>query len=111
MEIEAIKQQLLEHKAELERESVARKQESQPVALDQTTVGRLSRMDALQNQAMAQEKQRRRDIELMRIDAALSRIETGEYGCCVSCGEAIGEERLIQNPAFPTCIECARAAH
>ena len=78
-----------------------------PVELDQSTVGRLSRMDALQAQAMALETDRRRTVELRRIDSALKRIEEGEYGCCVSCGEEIQTKRLENDPTTPTCIDCA----
>ncbi|OOZ37889.1 TraR/DksA family transcriptional regulator [Solemya velesiana gill symbiont] len=77
------------------------------VELDQTRVGRLSCMDALQAQAMSKENQRRREQELKRIAGALSRINEGEYGYCVSCGETIAEKRLEFDPAAPLCIECA----
>lgn len=80
------------------------------VELDQSTVGRLSRIDALQGQAMAQEVARRRETEIRRIDAALKRIGDGEYGYCVTCGEEIGVQRLVLDPAAPTCIQCARAS-
>ncbi len=78
------------------------------VELDQTRVGRLSRMDALQGQAMARETDRRRNVELARIDQALKRIAEDEYGYCVNCGEEIAESRLALDPAAPTCIDCAR---
>jgi len=81
------------------------------VELDQQRQGRLSRMDALQGQAMAQEAARRRRIELDRIAAALDRLEAGEYGCCVTCGEDIAPARLEADPAIPTCVECARGVH
>ncbi|MCW8906327.1 MAG: TraR/DksA family transcriptional regulator [Sedimenticola sp.] len=77
------------------------------VTLDQTRVGRLSRMDALQQQAMSQENSRRRALELKRTGQALSRIKEGEYGYCVECGEAIAPNRLQIDPATPLCIECA----
>ena len=77
------------------------------VELDQQSVGRLSRMDALQGQAMAQEQDRRRESELARVEAALRRIETGDYGYCVSCDEEIAEKRLRLDPAAPTCVDCA----
>jgi len=80
-----------------------------PVELDQTTVGRLSRMDALQGQAMAQEVARRREVELKRIDAALKRIDDGDYGYCIVCGEEIAVRRLELDPTAPTCISCARS--
>ena len=77
------------------------------VELDQTRVGRLSRMDALQGQAMAQETARRRQQERQRIVAALRRLDNGEYGACVRCGEEIAGRRLQNDPAVPTCIGCA----
>lgn len=80
------------------------------VTLDQTSVGRLSRMDALQNQAMQVETERRREVELKRIEAALKRLDTDEYGFCVSCGEAIQPKRLDMDPATPVCIDCAHKA-
>jgi DnaK suppressor protein len=78
-----------------------------PVELDQQTVGRLSRMDALQVQAMAQETSRRRGNELRRITAALARMDEGEFGYCIECGEEIAARRLALDPAAPYCIDCA----
>ena len=78
-----------------------------PVELDQTRVGRLSRMDALQNQAMSLEAERRRKVELQRIEASLKRIEEGDYGYCVACGEQIALRRLELDPTLPTCVNCA----
>ena len=80
------------------------------VELDQARVGRLSRMDALQVQAMSQAMSQRRQIELKKIAAALRRIESGEYGYCISCEEPIARARLDHDPAAPLCIACASAA-
>ena len=84
--------------------------DAKPVELDQTRVGRLSRMDALQNQAMAMETERRRQQELDRIDAAFSRLENGTYGECVECGEPIADKRLAFDPSALFCIDCADKA-
>ncbi len=81
--------------------------ERAPVELDQQAVGRLSRMDALQVQAMAQETSRRRKNELRRIAAALARIDEGEFGYCLECGEDIAARRIELDPATPLCINCA----
>jgi len=78
-----------------------------PVELDQTRVGRLSRMDALQSQAMSLAAERRRKAELLRIEASLKRIEAGDYGYCVTCGEQIPLRRLELDPTLPTCVHCA----
>ena len=79
-----------------------------PVALDQTQQGRLSRMDAMQQQAMAAETLRRRQRELAQLDSALQRLQAGEYGYCLNCGEPIGDARLALDPATPFCISHAR---
>lgn len=79
-----------------------------PVTLDQQSVGRLSRMDAMQAQAMAQATERRRLTRIQQVEAALKRIEDGEYGYCLSCGDEIEERRLETDPAAPLCIACSR---
>ena len=77
------------------------------VELDQTRMGRLSRMDALQGQAMSKETKRRRELEMQKIGSALQRIEAGDYGYCVSCDELISRGRLEVDPSASLCIECA----
>ena len=77
------------------------------VELDQTRVGRLSRMDALQGQAMSVEGRRRRELELRNIAAALARIDEGSFGDCLECGEAIDPRRLEFDPSTPYCVRCA----
>jgi DnaK suppressor protein len=67
----------------------------------------LSRLDAIQVQEMALEQERRRAVEITRIDAALRRMDEDEFGYCVSCGDDIAPARLDNNPAVPTCITCA----
>lgn len=102
------RERLLVLKDEIERLSLDATDNRRPVALDQQSVGRLSRMDSLQIQAMdnAQEQARRRSI--VRINAALERLEAGDYGYCVTCDEPIGAKRLENDPAVPLCIRCAR---
>lgn len=78
-----------------------------PVELDQQVQGRLSRMDAIQGQAMAQATIERRRVEVAQIEAAFSRMEEDEFGYCVECGEEIVVKRLELNPAIARCVECA----
>lgn len=82
-------------------------QSADTVVLDQSCVGRVSRMDALQGQAMSQEAQRRRSVELVRIKQALKRIDDQEFGYCLSCGEEILRARLEIDPAATQCLSCA----
>jgi DnaK suppressor protein len=108
-DIDFFRQCLLRRKIELQQLSEASKENRNPVELDQTSVGRLSRMDALQVQAMALAQQRHREAEMAAIDGALQRIERGGYGICVKCGEEIAQARLSISPTVTTCIDCARS--
>jgi DnaK suppressor protein len=78
-----------------------------PVKLDQQSVGRLSRMDAMQQQALAQDITRRRRHRRLAIERALSRIGDGEFGYCAGCGEPIAVRRLEIDPTFGACVHCA----
>ena len=80
---------------------------AKPIQLDQASVGRLSRMDAMQGQAMAIETRRRWNIQLQRIELALVRIASGDYGTCQSCEEDIDPRRLKIDPTAPLCTTCA----
>ena len=101
---------LLELREELESVAAAGDESSQPVELDQARVGRLSRMDAMQAQAMSQACGRRREMMLRKIAAALERINNGDYGRCQSCDELISRGRLASDPTAVLCIECATNA-
>ena len=102
-----ISARLLNRRAELRTLSASTQDSREPVELDQSKVGRLSRMDALQGQAMALESERRRTAELQRIEAALKRLDGGDYGYCIKCDEEIAPARLELDPAVATCIRCA----
>ncbi|MFN3828355.1 MAG: TraR/DksA family transcriptional regulator [Micavibrio sp.] len=107
IDLEHYKNMLVKHRAELLVWAEASKATTKPVELDQTMVGRLSRMDAIQQQEMALATERRREQELYRIDAALKRIESGDYGYCIKCDEEINPKRLDVDPTTLTCVHCA----
>lgn len=81
-----------------------------PVELDQARVGRLSRMDSMQQQAMALEQDRRRDIQLKRIEGAFQRLDAGKYGACVKCSAIIESKRIDFDPTAFFCQQCAALA-
>ena len=96
--------------ATLRAESASTAADRAPVTLDQQSVGRLSRMDALQAQAMAQATEKRRHQRLAQIEAAFRRMAAGEYGYCATCGEAIAAKRLAADPAAHLCVGCSKGA-
>lgn len=93
---------------EIDAASAATRDDRAPVELDQQSVGRLARMDAMQVQAMAAATQRRRSVRAARLREALKRIEAGEFGWCEACGGRIADGRLNIDPTVPLCISCAR---
>lgn len=93
--------------AELSRRSEDTSENRKPVELDQQSVGRVSRIDALQHQAMANAIEQRRKARLIALDRSLRRMADGEYGCCADCGEFIGMKRLEIDPAAQKCVRCA----
>ena len=103
----SIRRKLKTMRQELEAVADAGDDPAAVVQLDQTRVGRLSRMDALQAQAMAKASGERRAVQLREIDAALRRIDDGSYGDCERCEEAINPRRLDADPTARLCIVCA----
>jgi DnaK suppressor protein len=106
---DGFRRRLLAMRADLDAAAEASREATETVVLDQASVGRLSRIDAMQGQQMALESARRRELMLVRIEAALTRIETGTFGDCFVCGEAIDARRLSVDPTITRCLRCAEA--
>ncbi|MGB0954419.1 MAG: TraR/DksA family transcriptional regulator [Panacagrimonas sp.] len=92
---------------QLEVQSAAQQAASQTVELDQSKVGRLSRMDAMQQQALALATQQRARRNTRRIQAALARIDSGRFGLCPDCDQAVETARLHADPCTLFCMDCA----
>jgi len=105
-EIEQFKQRLIELKSELETIAQTSEDAAKPVALDQASVGRLSRMDAMQAQQMAMETDHRRITQLSALEGALRRIESDDFGFCFKCDDEIDIRRLNVDPTITRCLKC-----
>ncbi len=106
----ALRARLVELVGELEKSLEGSSRSADPVVLDQSSVGRLSRMDAMQQQAMAKATRQKAQLRLGQCRVALSAFEHGEYGLCRKCEEPIGYRRLSAKPEAPFCLECQRGA-
>lgn len=73
-------------------------------------IGRLSRMDAMQQQAMAKAERELQKTRLLQVEAALERVDDDEYGWCCQCGEPVGVRRLTARPEVPFCVPCQEQA-
>lgn len=91
--------------AELEAMLATAGDRTDTVDLDQP-IGRLSRMDAMQQQEMAKEQQRRHRLRLAQVKQALTLFREDDYGACRQCEEPIGYKRLKARPEAPFCVEC-----
>ncbi len=103
---ERYSQHLLQLQADLLNIAAASKEAARPVELDQASFGRLSRMDAMQSQQMAQEIIRRRESQLVKIEGALKRLAAGDFGYCYVCGKEIDPRRLNADPVTTRCVAC-----
>jgi len=104
--IKKFKDLLIKEKDELKILSLKTKDSRAPVILDQQSVGRLSRMDAIQQQNMNLATETNRNNKISQIENTLKRIELGTFGICISCGEEISEKRLLIDPTVLKCIDC-----
>ena len=107
-QLEALHADLLELRDSLARTAQATAQLAQTVHLDQTAVGRVSRIDAIQRQQMASAQQRRNALRAKQVQVALKYFDDGDYGGCRSCGEPIGYRRLKARPETVVCVPCMR---
>jgi DnaK suppressor protein len=93
--------------AELKANSAQTSADRKPVELDQQSVGRLSRIDAMQQQAMAAAQEARRHGRARALEAAIARVDSGDFGWCADCGDFIGAQRLDLDPTIMKCRDCA----
>jgi len=101
-------QTLTDTRAELQQLRIDTQDDAQPVDLA-LPIGRLSRMDAMQQQQMSRALRAQYQRRLTQIEAALSVVTTGTYGDCRDCGEPVGVARLTARPETPFCIACQEA--
>ncbi len=109
-QIDALHDQLEVKKRELEAQLTNTDDATKPVTLDQQSVGRVSRIDAIQQQQMALANRQLATQLAKRIELALQRIDSGEYGFCLQCAEPIAFARLQAQPFAGLCLECQSAS-
>ena len=108
MDVSKAKQKLIEEFQSLQALRETARASRAPVELDQQSVGRLSRMDALQKQNMELATEHRRQMRVKAIEAAIKRIDNGDFGYCLICDEKIAPQRIELDPAISCCISCSQ---
>ncbi len=107
-QIEELKTVLQERQAGLQHLLEVTREGARPVDLKEP-IGRLTRMDAIQQQKMTAANRRSSEIRLQQVNMALNAVERGDYGLCRKCDEPIGHRRLRARPEAPYCLDCQDA--
>ena len=105
----ALHGELLKQKSALKSLLLENEDTSKPVQLDQQALGRVSRIDAIQQQKMAVANRTNQEFTLVQIVKALRRIQEDDYGYCQKCDKCIPYERLLIRPETNFCIQCQSA--
>ena len=108
-QITELRDDLFELQRNLNEAAAMGAESSKTVPLDQSSVGRLSRMDAMQVQEMAKAGLRSLRTRLDQVALALRLVEEEEYGYCRRCEEPVGYRRLKARPETPFCVRCQGA--
>ena len=108
-QIDELQDLLVELKQSLESHLNQTRVDTNPVTLDQQSVGRVSRIDAIQQQQMAIAGHEQGSKQLKQVEQALHRIEAGEYSLCLACAEPVMFARLQAQPFAELCLECQSA--
>lgn len=83
------------------------KETTKPIAPD-VAIGRISRMDAINNKSVNEAALRAAEIKLSKLEVALGKVDDPKFGFCIRCGQEIPEGRLLIMPESIKCVNCAQ---
>ena len=101
-----VEELLKNKKSRLEKQIAELKEMVIPEGLD-SAVGRVSRMDAINNRSVNESALRKKIVHLKNIEAALKDINNPDFGKCIKCGKIIQKERVMLMPESKVCVDCA----
>jgi len=101
-----IEREIVQQITALEQQLRLTEQSSQTVALDQTLAGRVSRIDAIQQQKMSQSSKIRDLKRLTELKRTRLKLKSNDFGLCEECEQLIAFGRLKINPESKYCISC-----
>ena len=107
MKSEEIKERILAEIAQTEIQIEEYKDATQPISPDDA-IGRVSRMDAINNKSVAEASLRQTKQKLQGLQRVLSQIGTKEFGICLKCKNEIPLGRILIRPQSLFCVHCAQ---
>jgi DnaK suppressor protein len=106
-EKEQLKEKLIQEKTKVEKRIKSLKDLTQAIAPD-NAIGRVSRMDAINNKSVNEAALMSAENKLKSIDNALQNLDKDDFGKCKRCGQEIPMGRLVVMPESHLCIRCAQ---
>ncbi len=106
MKMEEIKQKILQEIKKTLKLIAEYKEMTKPVAPDDA-IGRISRMDAINNKSVTEASLRQAEKKLRNLQRVQSLVGTSDFGKCIKCGKAIPEARILYRPESLSCVDCA----
>ena len=107
--LDELRNDLIELEAEIRASLEGTAEAARPVELDQPAIGRVSRIDAIQQQKMLEANRAAAQLRAQQVRSALRRVEDDAFGDCVGCGDEIPLARLKARPESAFCLECQSA--
>ena len=102
-----VKELLHKKKAKLEKD-ISELEESTRAEAPDSAIGRVSRMDSINNRSVNEATLRKKKLQLLKIGEALKTVDTPGFGLCMRCGKHIPVQRILLMPESKVCVECAR---
>jgi DnaK suppressor protein len=107
MDIDEIKAKILEEIGMTEKLFAEYKEMTKPVAPD-VAIGRISRMDAINNKSITESALRQAEDKLNKLNYVLTKVGSDDFGLCVKCRKPIPLGRILIKPESLHCVNCAR---
>lgn len=107
MENNNIRQILLDEISKTEKLIEEYKDMTKPVAPD-VAIGRISRMDAINNKSVAEASLRQAEEKLRNLHRVFSQLGSKDFGLCLKCRKPIPLGRILIRPESLYCVNCAK---
>ena len=102
-----IKQKLLDEISKTELLIKEYRELTKPIAPD-VAIGRISRMDAINNKSITEAALRQSEEKLVNLNRVLSKLDENDFGICLKCRQKIPFGRILIRPESLYCVNCAK---
>jgi DnaK suppressor protein len=102
-----IKKRILEELKKTEELILDYKESTKPIS-PENAIGRVSRMDAINNKSVVEAALRKAEEKLNKLKLVLDKVNDADFGLCMRCGNPIPIGRILLMPQSRNCVRCAQ---